>query len=276
MSSSLDFSTKATSRAVLRETLQHPVTLYSSAVGILGGVATALFDVSLLTSGVAAFGLTVAAGSWAVNYFLRGDAFVSRHIARMQKELDLQRQSLSERLARELEGIEAVKGSEELARAAREHYPMVKRKYDGFETILRDKLSPGEITFARYLGTAEQIYLSVLDNLLEITTLFKSISTIDCDYIERQLAAVEANPKADAADLEEAATLRERRRLLDEQLKKINALITRNEKAMTALDLAATAVSDMRTQKGRASTDLPAAIKDLEDLARRASGYSIE
>jgi len=272
----LDFSTKATARAVLKDTLQHPLTLYSSAVGMLGGVAMAMFDVSLITSGLALGGFGVAAGAWAINYFLRGESFVSRHIGKMQAELEAHKSALSRHLAEELGKMKPVRGAEDLAEQAQRQFPMIKEKFEAFESLLRDKLAPSEITYARYLGTAEQIYLSVLDNLVQLVAGFKSITTIDRDYVEERLKIVRSLKQPQPADVEEEATLLKRLKLLDQSIDKINTLVTRNEEAMTALTLAATAVAEMKTIKGRATTALPTAIKELEELAQRASQYSIE
>ena len=82
----------------------------------------------------------------------------------------------------------------------------VQEKIVNFRDVLGKKLSPQEMTFSRYMGSAEQVYLSVLDNLDKMATILESISTIDVSYIEDRLQALK-KLKAPAA----AMRKRERR-----------------------------------------------------------------
>ena len=113
--------------------------------------------------------------------------------------------------------------------------------------MLADKLNRKELTFARYLGTAEQVYLSVLDNLLSVASTLKSAATIDSSYIQSRLDLLGSIETPAEADLQETQTLNKRLDLRVKQLERVNTLLTKNEVAMTELDNTTAAISQMRT-----------------------------
>ena len=57
--------------------------------------------------------------------------------------------------------------------------------------VLQRRLDAGELTYARYLSTSQQVFSSALDNLHEIAVAYESISTIDETYIDRRLAELD-------------------------------------------------------------------------------------
>jgi hypothetical protein len=136
--------------------------------------------------------------------------------------------------------------------------------------VLNRRLDAGELTYARYLTTAQQVYLSALDNLHEIAISLRSISTIDRDYIEARLAELHSQSSDSAQS--ERASIEGRLELLTSQEEKVARLLAQNESGMTAMDRTATALADAPI--GRTPEDAEAAMAALEELAQRAMKYA--
>ena len=225
---------------------------------------------------VAAFrpGLPMLGGSLALGLALlalwpacavRSPAFLARHHA----SLDVASSDALARLAqleRDLLAVDAAQGLEQLR--------MFRHKLDALTGVLQRRMNAGELTFGRYLGTAEQVYLAALDNLHEIVVVLTSAGGIDREYIGRRLAELEAARGTGADQVRERDTLNERHRLLERQLAKVAGLYAQNEAAMTTLDNTAMALAETRTGKGRATVDAEAAMAQLEDLAKRTGKYA--
>ena len=79
--------------------------------------------------------------------------------------------------------------------------------------VLQRRLDAGELTYARYLATSQQVFSSALDNLREVAVASESISTIDETYIDRRLAELTADDSDPDAEARERATLERRREL---------------------------------------------------------------
>ena len=138
--------------------------------------------------------------------------------------------------------------------------------------VLERRLDAGELTYARYLSTSQQVFASALDNLHEVAVAYESISTIDEPYIARRLAELDADDSdAEAAD-RERATLERRRELRNDQRRRIAQLLAQNEAALTALNRTTTALADVPI--GKKPEDADAAMDAPEALADRAAKYA--
>lgn len=143
-------------------------------------------------------------------------------------------------------------------------------KRDNLVTMLDRRLEAGELTYARYLSTAQQVYLAVISNLREVVVAMGSISTIDPDYIDNRLEQLKEQGAASAAP--EIRSLEDRRALAITQQAKTTYLLAQNESAMTLLDRTSTALADAPI--GLAPHDAEAAMEALEELADRAGKYA--
>jgi hypothetical protein len=164
-------------------------------------------------------------------------------------------------LQRELEALDDERPIHQL-RAMRD-------KRNNLVDVLNRRLDAGELTYARYLTTAQQVYLSALDNLHEIAISLRSISTIDRPYIETRLADLHSRSSDSAQS--ERASIEGRLELLTSQEDKVARLLAQNESGMTAMDRTATALADAPI--GRTPEDAEAAMEALEELAQRAMKY---
>jgi hypothetical protein len=149
----------------------------------------------------------------------------------------------------------------------------IQEKRDNLAEVLNRRLDEGELTYARYLTTAQQVYLAALDNLHEVSIALRSISAIDEEYIDRRLNELRDEPNGDSAD-KERSSLEGRKSLMRSQETKVAELLGQNESAMTAMDRTATALADAPI--GRTPADAEAAMGALEELAQRAAKYATD
>jgi hypothetical protein len=260
------FSESAVSRAVLRGTAGHPLSVYPSVLGLLGALAGALFGSPVLLVGASGvFGMGLA--GWLVNYFARRGSFARRYLEQAHRALEAEARIKLEALREELHELGLDQGVSQVSK--------FRAKLDTLEDLLRRKLDPGELTYGRYLGIAEQVYLAALDNLHEAALAVRASRAIDLDYIEGRLDEIESDGIQQVEE-EEIRSLESRRALHAEQSERIEAILRQNEAAMTQLDRTSAAIAAVRTQPGQSALDLETAMAELEEMARRAPKYAAE
>jgi hypothetical protein len=268
-----DFSQKAIQRAVLKEGLGHPLTLFPPALGLISGLAGFLFSVPPLFA-IMAGTFVIGAGSIIVNIFLLSERSASRYIRRLNAKLKEHEKYVLASLEKDLLECSSIKGGEHYALQGVEQFRRIQEKYQNVLDLLEQKLSSGELTFGRFSGAAEQVYLSTLNNLKQVVATLQSAGTIDPGYIEGRLEQLGMLKQKSEADGKEVDTLKKRRALREEQLDKINHLLTRNEEAMTEMETTTAAIADMQTDGSFAATDFDHAITLLQELAQRAHMYN--
>jgi hypothetical protein len=82
-------------------------------------------------------------------------------------------------LADDLEKLGAPQGAQQMQKLA----PLL----DNLRAVLNRRLSAGELTYGRYLGAAEQVANSVVDNLRDVDVTLRSIRSIDANAIGERL-----------------------------------------------------------------------------------------
>ncbi len=144
-------------------------------------------------------------------------------------------------------------------------FAKVEKKYRKFNSLLNQKFSATELTHGNYLGAAEQVYLSVLDNLLRIVSLLQGASAIDPEYIRHRHQELENLERVDEADEREFMTLKKREKLRSSQLQQVNRLLTINEESMTIMDETIAAIAALQTGSGLAEIDMETAMGHLKE-----------
>jgi hypothetical protein len=231
---------------------------------ILEWLFFAWFAPSVPMAGLAGvFGL-FSLGLWA-HFILRSKALVQQRYI-LQKKAQEELLPRLKQLGKGLTDVGCVQGVAQL--------DLLKRKFDAMSAVLMQRLDAGELTYSRYLDTAEQVYLSAIDNLEEAAISLRSVSTIDSQELEARLAELRGTGGQHGSSQQEIETLEERRSLHVRQVDKVAHLLVQNETAMTALDHASAALADARMGKGHATLELDQALKDLDQLARRAGSYA--
>jgi hypothetical protein len=167
-------------------------------------------------------------------------------------------------LAKELEALPDPRPARQLK--------AIQEKRRGLVDVLGKRLDAGEMTFARYLDSVEQVCSSVIANLGEVALALRSISALDEQYVDTRLAEIHAEASESAAAAREKTSLEDRRALQDAQEQKVADLLAQNEAAMTAIDRTTTALADAPI--GRPVEDAEEAMTALEELAARASKYA--
>jgi hypothetical protein len=261
-----DFSPQAVARAVLRDTLQKPHVLYPTAVGVLGGLAALLLGPSLIFVVPAVAGLAVGAGGWALDYSLRRDKHAAEYLRRLHEALAGRVDETMQRLRAELDELNFDAGLAQMTQ--------LQGKFKAFEQLLRRKLDPREMTFSRYLGMTEQVFLAGLDNLRRISDTLKGLAAIDDKHIRKRLHALAGDGVDSATQDREISTLNERLALLERQREAVDRWLAENETAMTQIDHVMAAIASLDTSAGHASMTMEAAMSELKVLAERAPRYS--
>ncbi len=263
----IDFSKKAVSKAVLSQTIQHPLVLYPVGALAVGTMATAFFGLSMLSGLAMAGGSLLAILSWLVNQFGRRDSFANHYIRSMRKRLLEQHEAVLSEIDRGLEAVKCQQGREQLTR--------LQQKFESFKEILGSKLNESELTYGRYLGIAEQVYLASIDNLQCIATVTKSIDAIDDSYVKKRISELSNNQDKNHSMQLELESLVQRNDLFKQQSETINIWFSQNEQAMTRLDHASAEIAQMKTIQGHSNMKLESAMTELQRLADQASDYSI-
>lgn len=261
-----DFSPRAVSRAVLGETLSKPYVLYPTAVGVLGGLAAAVLGPTMVFVAPAAIGLAVGIGSWAVDYTVRRDKHTAEYLKRLHETLAGRVDETIATLNGEFQELKFDAGLAQMAE--------LQNKFKAFETLLRRKLNPAEMTFGRYLGMTEQVFLAGLDNLARISDTLKGLSAIDVTHVQKRLKELAGDGIESPAQDQEIASLKERLALRDHQRDQVDSWLAQNETAMTQIDRVMAAIANLDTSASHATMTMEAAMQDLKGLADRAPRLS--
>lgn len=232
-----DFSKGGLTQAVLKGALAEPLVIYPIAAGVLAGFGMWIFSPFLWLIIVTGVTLGTAVVIWVINITLRRDVYANIHLKYLFTAMEAQRQEriklLQERFAKA--GTERGAGQ----------FQRLNEKFEAFQSILSEKLNQGELTYSRYLGMAEQLYLGTLDNLYDLVNILQSIRALDKE-----------------SDLTKAQEIKQ------------EFLLGQNEQALATLDNAIVALTDMRTGESRANADLEMAMVELQRLSKRSALYN--
>lgn len=268
-----DFGTESIRQAVRRESLFHPMVLYPAAVGMLSGFAAMLYDLPMLFLGMGGL-LAVGAGTSVINYFFRGQTISGKYLEKLAQKYQKERERLLETLSVDLQHSASVSGAEQYGRQGQQQFVRIDKKYQRLRELLQKKFKVGELTYGSFLGAAEQVHLSVVDNLLRIVSLIQSAEAIDPEYIAARIKDVQSLKKVTDADEREYEALQKRLELRENQLQQVNTLLTENEESMTVMDETIAAIADIRTGKGLADSDLQSAMTHLKEIAGRTKLFN--
>jgi hypothetical protein len=265
-SSRPDLSSAAINAAVVSRSLQHPTFVYPAALGTLGGLGALVFGGPALLIAGAAVAATAAAVGFGVNCVLRREAIAKEYVEYAHSQILAERTAMLQDLEENLKKA----GNKDATR----QFARFREKIQAFEVTLAEKLQPGELTHARFLGIAEQVYLSGVDNLRGIVSAARSADAIDERYIGDRIGEIERAARRSEAKERELAGLKEQLRVDTEQQAKIEGLLAQNEEALGRFDAAIAAIADMKTGAERATMDMESAMGELARIAKRAREYS--
>ncbi|MBC8391665.1 MAG: hypothetical protein H8E17_03730 [Deltaproteobacteria bacterium] len=197
--------------------------------------------------------------------FTRSDSFFKLYYKLPTDPTTLELEKI-ERLESNLTELGSTQGTRQIS--------TLQEKLDSLNEVLKRRFDSGELTFGRYIDTARQVYLSAIDNLLDVEVSLRSVNSIDVEYIDNRINELRAKHERPNEQIGEIETLEQRLLLHDTELKKVSELLTQNETAVTALVNVATAIAGAKTGKDQSLIDTETAMAELEMLAKRAKKYS--
>jgi hypothetical protein len=250
----------------------------------MGGFLKSMFSGIPLGCVVVGAGLSVLLGSfwWGfLGLFAAAGIAAPRHLSSSRKLLSKVAAGNAKRLedlnslSSEISSVQGVPGAEQFALQVRDQFDGANGKYVNFRTLLSSKFAPTELTFARYMKSADQVHLSMLDGIQNATTILTGLRTIDIDQIRAQVRQLKRADAPDDAQVKELQTLEHRLQLREDELASLRELLSTNEQSMTTLTMAGTALTKLQTSANRTALDADTAMRELEELAERAQNYSI-
>ncbi len=262
-----DFSPEAIQRAVLREAVTHPVTLFPLVAAALGGLSGALFSSPVALGAALAASLT-GLGSLVVHYFFRNETIAKQYVEGLTERMEHREEERMESLKEELIKSKTLPGVEPYATQAVEQFTRVNHKYEKIRRLLDKKIYSDEEAIGSIWGAAELVYLGVLDNLTEVASMVESISSIDPDYINGRLDFLSRIAELTDSDVREVETLKRRIQIRNDRLQETNELLTRNEEALTQMEETGQALSNIRSDGAFTEVSSQRSTQRLRDLAR--------
>jgi len=188
-----EFSEKSITKAVLSETLQHPLTMFPLALGGVSLVAMFLlnplaFQFFISAVSLGAFGTAM----WIVNYFLRGPMFVRRYFERLLSEQQKSKREshlqIRKRLAELPDYPEALEAYDELMKA-----------YDKFLGMLKEQ-SNQPLMVSELSKHAEATLDKGMETLDKLAGVLSAMQNVDIDKLsidKRQLEETLSRYKSD-------------------------------------------------------------------------------
>lgn len=263
-----DLSAQAVKRAVLAKSLQQPHVLYPAAIGLLGGLAAALLGPSLIFVAPAVAGTALGLGGWAIDYGLRKDKHAADYLRELHEHLANRVSSTIAELSEQFEKLGFEAGLDQLA--------SLQQRFGALQELLGRKLDPSEMTYGRYVGMTEQVYLAGLDNLRRVADAQRVLGGIEVDAIRERIVELTRDGIDSHAQDQEIATLEQRLKLREERQEKMFAWLAENQQAITRIDQAMAAIADMDTAERHAGMQMEQAMQELGRLAAKAAEYTRE
>lgn len=276
-----DFNSGAVTKAVLKETLEHPATIYPVVVGTGAGLAMcAILGVSTLGLGLIFGGLAIGGTAWIVNFVARGEKRAERHVARLREQLREAEQHEVIELSQECEEL----GFEDGAKRARK----LTTAYQNLRTYMREYTERhGGQTLETFRILADGTHKEGAALLRQAVDKFKALEKLDLEALELEIKESQrarkklgdGSDEAQRLDQEiETNTRRlERFRKSEAQLSKLLAQVKNVESALqsTYLELVDLGSSDPITvlaAGGGATKRLETAVEAARRVAQRLNG----
>ncbi|MDH3693303.1 MAG: hypothetical protein OER96_01860 [Gammaproteobacteria bacterium] len=146
------------------------------------------------------------------------------------------------------------------------------KKLHAYSDVLQMRFSDEPVIMDQYMNAALHLHQSAYRNLESVAAMAKSVESIDMPRIKQRLDALQEQGKTDSSEVD---TLHEREAMYLLQQQRIDELVMKNEKALTALSDAATTVSNIDAQRVR-TTDTHAVIENMKRVAEQIESQDEE
>lgn len=239
-----------------------------------GGLALAMLGSGALVGAPALYGLAGAAvlagvGGWAFSFFVRRREHVRRHAEENNARRERARLEALGRIRATLWDLAQTGEGADQAAQGLEQFQRVHSRQETFSQLLVKKLNVGELTYGRYVAAVDEAYGAITANLSAVVDRLRSARG-DNDEVLRERLRLEG----EAGDFGGAALLRDRIDLRAALLDEVSARLEQNEAAITALERTTANVARMTDLERPSAPDVDLVIRDLEELAERASLFA--
>lgn len=246
-------------RAVAQKAAISPFVLYPAVLSGLGVVTGALFGFGGLALGVVGLGAATAVTAFATEFGWRRDEHAKNILMQATRKMEQRRQHVISSIKQELAGLDLPLAAEQV--------DTFDVKFSTFVAVLADRFAITELTYARYLGVAEQVYLSGLDNIRNAMIAQKALGAINADRLRQRIAGLSASAP-------ERPALLSRLEGFNSTLAQISELLLLNEKALTQLDDVTQRLARTKVERGMADSDTESAIAELHRQGLRLAEYA--
>ena len=269
----IDFLPESIKSYVRSIALKNPVTVYLIAIGASCGFVGWLFGMHMLYFGMA--GGILGGIIWALaQIFIFNEQVGKKYIQQLNIRQNNYEQFLRKMVESGLQDCLSIKEVENYAVQGINQSANIKEKLHSVQELLNLKLKKEEITYGRFFGAAELVHLSVLDNLKDIISILKSLGSINDDYIQERFTEIGEMDNHTQDDLIQKQTLEKRLQLKEKQLARVNHLLTRNEEALTEMEVISSEVAQWKSDQRFSDISFESAITRLQELAQHAHEYN--
>ncbi len=260
------FTPKSIKKALFNYSLNHWSFRYALASLISAIIATSIFGLNEVTFISLIGSATLSALAWVWNYFIKAGQFEEKYILKLRDAIHQKTAQRRNKLSKELVHLKEFKGYKQLE--------ILEKKFLTLIEMLDKKFDRQELTYKRYFGIAQEVYLSAIDNLTTIVLAHKGIHHIQAKEIQARIDLMQK--KNDPTLEQEMQTLTKRIQLYHAEMVKINKLLIENEEAITQLGATTIAISNINVNDAEGKIDMENSMKQLIEITNRSHEYSIK
>ena len=266
-----EFSDKAASKAINKKIFGSPWTVYPIVLGLAVGVGGALIAAPVVAiAGLA--GLAVGAGHVVVKCAQSGK-MKDEYIAEVRDKIAEANAQKRRNIRPMLKNCADVLGAREIVDQAVAQFDIVETTFNGLMSLLDRKLDQTEMAYGMFVGSANKIVGSMLDNLNKVVQILTGIRSINVTHVEKQLQRIYADGRVDEREAPEEAALKERLKLREDQLVESQRLLTTNEQALTLLQKTIADVVRMKSGERFSQGDMDSAMASIKRIAEMAEKF---
>jgi hypothetical protein len=267
-------------RAVLKETLQHPLTILPAAVSALSLLYMGLISFDPGSVGIGFGAALFGAAAWVVNYYFRGAHFAAERVRQLRAQREQAKTAVATSLRADCEAAQFAAGT----RAAQE----LTRAYETLRQLLAGRAGGGDVTAVRFAVLADDTYQEGMQLLAAALETHCALREIDADRLRAELqtwtgelAALEGRRDRDPARAAGDEALRtkidsHRRRLAayDDHAAGLEKVLAQCETLESALETAYLEVLDLGNEstqalQGQAAARLESAVAAARTVEER-------
>lgn len=231
----LVYSEAAAQKAAFSDSVQHPFTLWPTAMGVMGGVGALMFATVPIATIITLGGVTIGTANWAYRFFVKRDSNMQKYYDTLHERFEVLKSRQVRMLVNKLSELGCPEGSEQVGK--------FDEKIEILREILGKVLSTGELTYSRFMGTAETVFNTGIQNLGRVVNLLTSIRDIDREDLENKIKKIQKKGSLTKSDQTLLDAYQKRVSEYNSVMTEVSQLLAENEQAITAICEASTAAA---------------------------------